>query len=887
MGQKRLSEIKVVKPTQSVGVTLEQLQDLKNQADIFANEIYVDELKEVNYNPWKLLAEIDDLYEDVLRPFILEQMIFSNYELTKNGKRLLVTHNHQNFVSKSDIENYVDLNKDLRNYLNTLLFTYYKKEFDKDIAPAKIEYIRTVVSNDNAEWIKTLSRFEEVAYDYVSPIEDVLSSHLFIDYMNRELLKADLYRLTEGQLKKKIVQKLKPTPKDTKSIRVVKEIIAKTFIQLLREYPESKITQLLAKWGIKSGTPQERQARQLITRFEQIKGALESKAELLPSDIIDNIKDLKNIDLYTYEQLESLIQAYPESDEKIKKEAVRRFTEKDGIPREAAQSYVARFMNKRADLENAVKSGIRRDGETLYSREQVLTYIPKALQGGVKYLDPRSYPWEAFEQMLDALFPSERKVKDGEGGDEINTAESTGDKIYEKDGIEIYKCDDQSKCITYNPTVKDTGRKKYGWCVSTPGGSMYDRYRFEERAPTFYFIFDRNKSSEPDHPPFVDKWHAIALQVNKDGTSYIVTSAANDKDHVAPTWESISKIVPSETWNRIKGLQEYIEPVALSDTEVARKVMGGKNLSLEEFKGLTIENKRNYILAKGSKNELPDEILKILPLYKLSYEGRTTTLADIAIDSGQDFPYGLLKKYENLAKRYAIFRSRHTIHGKKPIPLPFVKYLDEAGKEKYLKTFDDNLTFEYIVEYFGEQAAKNYVDEQSKKFEYLPPSAVKYITDPNIKKIYTIYNKLTSEWIFGDNTNVSEDDLGSAKTMPLQKVHPVPVTLKQWQSLSPVERKVAVQLTKKYSGKSEYLTLLYALPIVVQDGQTDYVLVIPDTGNSSTMTVYTDWVLADMNGKAIEEVDGDAVQLNGMVLSFDSMYEPYERVISLKDLKNN
>jgi hypothetical protein len=96
-----------------------------------------------------------------------------------------------------------------------------------------------------------------------------------------------------------------------------------------------------------------------------------------------------------------------------------------------------------------------------------------------------------------------------------------------------------------------------------------------------------------------------------------------------------------------------------------------------------------------------------------------------------------------------------------------------------------------------------------------------------------------------------------------------------------------VQLTKKYSGKSEYLTLLYALPIVVQDGQTDYVLVIPDTGNNSSMTVYTDWILADMNGKAIEKVDGDAVQLNGMVLSFDSMYEPYERVISLKDLKNN
>ncbi len=87
---------------------------------------------------------------------------------------------------------------------------------------------------------------------------------------------------------------------------------------------------------------------------------------------------------------------------------------------------------------------------------------------------------------------------------------------------------------------------------------MYDRYRFGDAAPTFYFIFDRNKSSEPMHSPFQDKWHAMVIQVSKDEQLYVVTSANNDRDATVKSWDELSTLVPSDTWNKIKNLKEYI-----------------------------------------------------------------------------------------------------------------------------------------------------------------------------------------------------------------------------------------------------------------------------------------------------------------------------------------
>jgi len=877
MKQKKLSEI-IVQPAGSLEAhkLRKELHAIINNA---VQNYYTGISGEINFEFWKLLIEDDELYEDVLRPFILEQMVFNNYELTKNGKRLLVTHNHRNFVSKADIYAYIDNplsngSKELKNYLNQVVREYSKELFDTYIADEKSKFIRKFIKS-KPPWGDLQDTVEKWADGLEYYIPDELYSDVnFKEYMNKKLQTAELFKINENLLKKRIVEKFKPSAKDTKSVRLIKELILKNFVQLLREYPESKITQLLSKWGIKTGTSEEKVARKLITRFEQIKGAIDSKRAMLPTKITSEVSDLKNIDLYSFEQLVALIKAYPESEDKIKKEAIKMFVEKEFLPRDVVQSYVARFMNKKDDLKYAVQSGI----EDLYTKQEVLNFIPNPLQRDERYLDPRNYKWEDFEQMLDALFPSQKKVEDGE----INTAESTGDKIYDKDGIEVYKCDEQSKCIAYNPT-QGTGRKKYGWCVSSPGGSMYDSYRFRDTAPTFYFIFDRNKSSEPMHFPFQDKWHAIVIQVGKGEQFYIVTSANNDGDKKVDSWDEISTLVPSDTWNKIKNLKEYIKPVPLSNTERARKLASGRTLSMEEFKELYEDEKILYVLGKGSKNDLSKGILEILPLYKINYEGRTTTLANIAIDAGQDFEYELLEKYENLAKRYAIFRSRHTLYGQKPIPLPFVKYLDDAGKEKYLDTFNDNLTFEYIEKYFGEKAAKDYADSRAKVFGYLPSAAFKYITDPKVRKIYTILGKSTANWINEEGTNVDEELLKQKIVMPRQRVNPVPFTYKEWKSLNLQERQILVQLAKKYSGKAEYIELLYALPIVVVDQNTDYVLVAAHIRDAVDNT-YDDWILADMNGNEKAAINGEDIILNNINMNSLYLDSPYEIVINYSDL---
>ena len=876
MKQKKLSEI-VVQPAGSLEAhkLRKELEAIINNA---VQNYYTGISGEINFEFWKLLIEDDELYEDVLRPFILEQMVFNNYELTKNGKRLLITHNHRNFVSKADIYAYIDNplsngSKELKNYLNQVVREYSKALFDTYIADEKSKFIRKFKSESPSEDLQdTVEKWAD-GLEYYIP-DELYSDVNFKEYMNKKLQTAELFKINENLLKKRIVEKFKPTVKDTKSVRLIKELILKNFVQLLREYPESKITQLLSKWGIKTGTSEEKVARKLITRFEQIKGAIDSKRAMLPTKITSEVSDLKNIDLYSFEQLVALIKAYPESEDKIKKEAIKMFVEKEFLPRDVVQSYVARFMNKKDDLKYAVQSGI----EDLYTKQEVLNFIPNPLQRDERYLDPRNYKWEDFEQMLDALFPSQKKVEDGE----INTAESTGDKIYDKDGIEVYKCDEQSKCIAYNPT-QGTGRKKYGWCVSSPGGSMYDSYRFRDTAPTFYFIFDRNKSSEPMHSPFQDKWHAIVIQVGKGEQFYIVTSANNDRDATVKSWDEISTLVPSDTWNKIKNLKEYIKPVPLSNTERARKLASGRTLPIEEFKELSEDEKVLYVLGKGSKNDLSKSILEILPLYKINYEGRTTTLANIAIDAGQDFEYELLEKYENLAKRYAIFRSRHTLHGQKPIPLPFVKYLDDAGKEKYLNTFNDNLTFEYIEKYFGEKAAKDYADSRAKVFGYLPSAAFKYITDPKVRKIYTILGKSTANWINEEGTNVDEELLKQKIVMPRQRVNPVPFTYREWKSLNLQERQILVQLAKKYSGKAEYIELLYALPIVVVDQNTDYVLVAAHIRDAVDNT-YDDWILADMNGNEKAAINGEDIILNNINMNSLYLDSPYEIVINYSDL---
>jgi len=606
---------------------------------------------------------------------------------------------------------------------------------------------------------------------------------------------------------------------------------------LILEYSDKTIQTTIDRWKKTSPQIDDNLARQVIQRFDQIKSGLSSKLQQVAlSDELKTGQNYLNIDKYSWADMVNLLRSLPEKEDKIKKDAIQMFVEKERMDKGDVTSYVIRFMNNRRNLKYALANGTE-DGN--YSKEEVQKLVPKRLIPNDAYLDPRAWDFGQMEHMLDALFPMQAKV--GEEGDQ-NTATTDADKVYDKDGIEIYKGDAQHKCIAYNPS--EGGRKKYGWCIAQPSNTMYDRYRFMEGTNRmFYFVFDR---SLPDTDPY----HAFVIHVGEGNKKYWITDAKNSGDKEFHPWEKLKTTAPP-VWPKIGHLEHIFKYVDPSKAEISGAAMRGKRLSANDFRELDYEDKQNYVQANAGS--LSPEILKILD----------KELKNLAINYGQKFPYADLKDNEGLAKRYAAFRFRHTNYSKDPIPLPYVKFLDDEAKQKYLETFDDNLTFEYIEKFFGPKATENYVQKQLKNLDYLPPQAIKYIKDPKQKQIFEIYSKLFTPWEFGKDTNIGDEELSTSADMPVQDINPKPITAKEWNQLSPEERKVITNLAEKVNGKEQYSTLLYALPYIIEDKGRKLVL-LPLKGEDYS---YEDWVLVDENNKVVQKgIDGNTSSVAGTPL---------------------
>lgn len=628
----------------------------------------------------------------------------------------------------------------------------------------------------------------------------------------------------------------------------------------LNEYSDKTIQTTIDRWKKASPQIDDNLARQVIQRFDQIKSGLSSKLQQVAlSDELKTGQNYLNIDKYSWSDMVNLLRSLPEKEDKIKKDAIQMFVEKERMDKGDVTSYVIRFMNNRRNLKYALSNGTE-DGN--YSKEEVQALVPKRLIPNDAYLDPRTWNFGQMEHMLDALFPMQAKV--GEEGDQ-NTATTDADKVYDKDGIEIYKGDAQHKCIAYNPS--EGGRKKYGWCIAQPSNTMYDRYRFMEGTNRmFYFVFDR---SLPDTDPY----HAFVIHVGEGNKKYWITDAKNSGDKEFHPWEKL-KTTAQPVWPKIGDLEHIFKYVDPSKAEISGAAMRGKRLSANDFRELDYEDKQNYVQANAGS--LSPEILQILD----------KELKNLAINYGQKFPYADLKDNEGLAKRYAAFRFRHTNYSKDPIPLPYVKFLDDEAKQKYLETFDDNLTFEYIEKFFGPKATENYVQKQLKNLDYLPPSAIKYIRDPKQKQIFEIYSKLFTPWEFGKDTNIGDEELSTSADMPVQCINPKPITAKEWNQLSPEERKVITNLAEKVNGKEQYSTLLYALPYIIEDKGRKLVL-LPLKGEDYS---YEDWVLVDENNKVIQKgIDGNTSSVAGtpLISGYPDFHSDPRRVYPSSELEIN
>lgn len=506
----------------------------------------------------------------------------------------------------------------------------------------------------------------------------------------------------------------------------------------LNEYSDKLMSQMVALYQPQTEDSED-QIKANINRFEQIRNSIAKKlkdnnpiiSRVIPDELKQNNKVL---DITQYKDYNTLVKILKASDTKsvdIYKQAIEYYKKANPYlePR-IIGNYVARFKQNLTDLEQKVKD----------KDEDALNNIPKELLKGDAYKSISNWrSLDTLEHMLDAVFPLENIG----GGENTNDAESGGDKIYDKDGLEIYRGDEEHRCIRYS--------KGYSWCI---GRSHYQYYRYQRETGqnrAFYFVFDRTKSKE-------DKYHVVVIHALENGT-YKFTNATNspgEQPDPSTSWEGLGKEFINnggkDTWNKIKDLKSLFKFVNPNKEELRRLGFKGKKLTLEAFADLDHQDKIDWLRVNASdRNIITPEIVKSLPPFG---EPSKNDL----INYDRLFSIDELKPNVGLIKRYAVYR--FTRYPGEPLPYGFIPYLEDKPElqQKYFDKFEkDYLTFDEIEKYFSNDILKTYIDTQIKNLDFLPNEVEKHLT-PDQKRIYDIYSvSFSDKEYFGDVQNMDNE----------------------------------------------------------------------------------------------------------------------------------
>lgn len=646
--------------------------------------------------------------------------------------------------------------------------------------------------------------------------------------------------------------------------------------RILKEaYSEKLMSTMVDKFIKENPRANNEISRALINRFDQIKAGLSTKLNqiALPDRLKEKNKYL-DITQYSFDELVKLIRSIPEDENKIKKEMAKFYAQQERMSENDTRAYVNRFFNNKRNLKQYVENGA--DEELGLSKQEIKEYIPRQLMMGENtYLDIRM--WRNFhqlEQMLDALFPTSG-LTGKEGDEQLNSATTDADKVYSKDGLEVYKGDAQHKCIAYNPKG-ETGTK-YSWCIAQPGNSFYDNYRFRGQGENrmFYFVFDRTKSDKGNKGNFNDKWHAYVINVGED--KYWVTNANNPGELPsggAKTWQGLESSMAPEAWDKIKNLESIFKYLPPSKAEITASALRGKKLSANDFRELDYDTKEDYV--KANVNQLDKQILDILD----------DNLKSISIEMGQKYTFDNLKYNKKLVERYAFVRFRHTDWGKTPIPLPFINYLNEEQKKEYFEKYEKQYSrFDQILKYFGEGFTKYYVDKEAKNLNYLPREAEPFIKDTNILEKYDMM------WYLWDKWEIFESDDYNVDQPKKQEVVPQPLTLNDWKGFK--YKKLFLDLVKQNRSKipndsiddteNYENAVLYSSPFILINGSKTF-LVLPKDSGSENNTFY----ITDTEGNLVtKETFDENLIFNEDTYLNPTQFQTMDKIFNLKDIKYN
>jgi hypothetical protein len=497
-----------------------------------------------------------------------------------------------------------------------------------------------------------------------------------------------------------------------------------------------------------------------------------------------------------------------------------------------------------------------------------------------KILNPQdilAYTWKDLESVLDAY--GEKAEKTSNDFATVQDAEFIEVKgvpiVYSGDGIKVYEGSTYGSCVKLNYAFKYKGEDDkiytYGFCIGRKeeASNQYYSYRFGRGGSfrSFYFVADTTQNADIKGDPtnrnnFLNWYHFFVIHAfdnDKFGVTDAVNMYGSNHEITDISWEDVGKFMiknggesGKQAWDKIKNHKDVFKYVAPPGEETDQALVRDQILSSEQFKGLNRNQKRIYISRRADqKNAFNSEMFQTLD----------PELKNLAIRTGNGFvpTYDDVKNNPAIGRSYARFKFTRALDQAKNkkfvstlIPLPFIPYLNDDEKQQYLELFGkENLTFEYIEKYFGETAARNYVEEQTKTLQFLPNDAIRYIQNPKIKQFYELYSKLLKPWKYASNTNISDEALEKMTSMPEQVVNPIPLNKDQWAELSSSDKKSILDITEKFDGDSQYLDLLYALPIVVKDNGKRYVVVPADTSNSDFYST-GEWVMMDEQGNVVK-----------------------------------
>jgi hypothetical protein len=193
--------------------------------------------------------------------------------------------------------------------------------------------------------------------------------------------------------------------------------------------------------------------------------------------------------------------------------------------------------------------------------------------------------FETLEYVVDFISGQRRDLSEPELNDDIDVSMKKSYKIYEDSDIILYRGDNPNACIEIRKEGSD-GRF-VGWCVAQDSGNRFYDYRLEKYTPTFYFIKQKNETSE-------NPYYFFVLQVTNIPDRFIITNSRNDGDK-GVTYNSLVNSFPF-----IEKIKKYLVPIELTSDEI---IIGNlKNITIEQYKNLSYNQKDIYINSGGEMN---------------------------------------------------------------------------------------------------------------------------------------------------------------------------------------------------------------------------------------------------------------------------------------------